>query len=254
MPGRAEIARNRNQSLKAPRSGIAERHLEGHVPRHRLGLEIPSWVEKRIQIIYLLALISGTRRAPGPPTRAASGTACRPASAGRRPAQPRCRSCGRTRATDAAPASGRRTGNEGRGPSLQVGAARGLGLVLPGIVRGHVDLDRAARHRQAAAQAGQPFVLAQRLAGLASRRQRCAIFSISRSMPSSASWATPGWSRNAPSARRCRSRSCSSAPLMSVRSQASSRSNKAVTATWCWRKSPSRAKKNSLSNRYSSRR
>ena len=42
--------------------------------------------------------------------------------------------------------------------------------------------------------------------------------------------------------------------LMSVRSQASSRSNKAVTATWCWRKSPSRAKKNSLSNRYSSRR
>ncbi len=62
-------------------------------------------------------------------------------------------------------------GNEGRQPGLQVGAARGFRLVLPGVVRRHVDLGGAARHRQAAPQAGEPFVLAQRLAGLAGRRQ-----------------------------------------------------------------------------------
>ncbi|CPI35301.1 Uncharacterised protein [Bordetella pertussis] len=78
--------------------------------------------------------------------------------------------------------------------------------------------------------------------------------SMSRSMASSASWATPGWSRSPTRAMRWRSRSCSTAPLMSVRSLASSRSNREETAIWCSRASPSRAKKNNLSNRYSRRR
>ena len=64
MPGRAEIARNRNQSLKARAQELQSVIWKGTSRATGWGLKSPSWVEKRIQIIYLLALISGTRRAP----------------------------------------------------------------------------------------------------------------------------------------------------------------------------------------------
>ena len=67
MPGRAEIARNRNQGLKGPRSELQSVIWKGTSRATGWGLKSPSWVEKRIQIIYLLALISGNTPCAGPP-------------------------------------------------------------------------------------------------------------------------------------------------------------------------------------------
>ena len=238
MPGRAEIARNRNQSLKAPRSGIAERHLEGHVPRHRLGLEIPSWVEKRIQIIYLLADLGRTRRAPVHPRAHLELLAAQHLLVGA--PQPRCRSL-RPDSRNRRSASVRQPSYRERRArsSLQVGAARGLGLVLPGSTR-HVDLDRAARHRQAAAaQAGQPFVLARSdwpVLPVADNVARSSPFRAA--CLRSASWATPDGRamRQAPGAAV--PGPAAARPDVGALAGVEQESNKAVTATWCWRNLP----------------
>ena len=128
-----------------------------------------SWRISRTETISRLPLISGTSPSAGSRRRRSSwkvrpcGRFCCnwPWLAMTFCGVPESRSSLSSRWIDSA------SGASVRGPAFQVGAAGAGVAVLPGVIGRQVELAGAARNADAAADAHEPVVLGQRLAGLA---------------------------------------------------------------------------------------